>query len=125
MASTGMRIGIGTLLGFKGWGFVYNASKKGYLQSPGLCQNQGFKLHVYNSRMQGIDEYLTFRVVLHARNYNPGTLRDLELFDTTARSADKPNPLREIETLMYRILNRLEVKSSEVMRSHGLCKFTI
>ena len=51
-----------------------------------------------------------------------------ELFDTRVKfAAARPSHMRiqGLETLMYRILQRSEVKSADVMSSHGLRKFAI
>lgn len=126
MASTGMRIG----------------------ELPGLriCdlstmtqQKDIYKVQVYTRTRdsyytfttpecrKAIDDYLTFREI-HGETIEKDSPLIREAFDATAKyAAAKPKPLQEsgLETIMYRVLTRSEVRCADVMRSHGLRKFAI
>ena len=127
MASTGMRIG--ALPGLRVGDLSILPQKKDIykIQVYARTKDSHYTFCIPECK-NAIDEYLySFREV-----YGEAIRKDSplirETFDITARyAAAKPLPMKEsgLETLMYRILKRSEVRSADVMRTHGLRKFTI
>jgi integrase len=127
MASTGMRIG--ALPGLKVKDLSIPPQRKDLYRVQVYARTrESYYTFTTPECKKAIDEYLySFREV-HGETIEKDSPLIRESFDTTARyAAAKPKPLHEsgLETIMYRILKRSEVRSSDVMRSHGLRKFAI
>jgi integrase len=126
MASTGMRIG--ALLGLRICDLSTMTQRKDIykVQVYARTRDSHYTFCTPECR-KAIDDYLTIREV-HGETIEKNSPLFRESFDATAKyAAAKPKPLKEsgLETIMYRVLTRSEVRSSEVMRSHGLRKFAI
>jgi integrase len=126
MASTGMRIG--GLPGLRICDLSTMTQRKDiYKVRVYAGTRESYYTFTTPECRKAIDDYLTYREV-HGETIEKDSPLIREAFDSTARyAAAKPKPLQEsgLETIMYRVLTRSEVRSAEVMRSHGLRKFAI